>query len=189
MTSKDYAPVFIYNEIMREKEIVEILKNNGVGVLATDTIYGLVGSALSKKAVSKIYKLRKRNTKKPMIVLIGSLKDLKIFGIKITDRLKNFLSKIWPGPISVTLPCPAQKFSYLHRRTKTIAFRLPAKKELIKLLRQTGPLVAPSANISGLKPATTIKEAKKYFGNKIDFYSDSGTIDAAPSILIEIKRL
>ena len=174
---------------MREKEIVKILKNNGVGVLATDTIYGLVGSALSKKAVSRIYKLRKRNLKKPMIVLIGSLKDLMIFGIKINAGLKNFLSKIWPGPISVILPCPDKKFSYLHRGTKTIAFRMPAKKELLKLLRQTKPLVAPSANISGLKPAENIKEAKKNFGDKIDFYLDEGTIKGSPSVIIEIKRL
>lgn len=164
------------------------MKNDGIGVLATDTIYGLVGSALSKKAVSKIYALRKRDLKRPMIVLIGSLNDLKIFGIKLTLRLKSFLDKIWPGPVSIILPCPAQKFSYLHRGTKTLAIRMPAKKELIKLLKQTGPLVAPSANISGLAPAVNIKKAKEYFGNGIDFYADSGTIKGTPSILIEIKR-
>jgi L-threonylcarbamoyladenylate synthase len=174
---------------MRQKEIVKILKNGKVGVMATDTIYGLVGSALSKKAVSRIYKLRKRNLKKPMIVLIGSLGDLEIFGIKTSQRLKNFLSKIWPGPISIILPCAFKKFSYLHGGVKSLAFRLPAKKELIKLLRQTGPLVAPSANISGLPASISIKEAKKIFGDKVDFYLDSGTIKGSPSTLIEIKRL
>jgi L-threonylcarbamoyladenylate synthase len=164
---------------MTNKEIVKILKNGGVGVLATDTIYGLVGSALSKKAVARIYKIRKRDRKKPFIILIGSLDDLKLFGVKASSRLTNFLKKNWPGPLSVILPCG----------NKTLAFRLPAKKRLIKILKQTGPLVAPSANISGRPPAKDIKEAKKYFGNKVDFYEDSGLIDAPPSVLIEIKRL
>jgi L-threonylcarbamoyladenylate synthase len=164
---------------MNNKEIVKILKGSGVGILATDTIYGLVGSALSKKAVARIYKIRKRDRKKPFIILISSLKDLKLFGIKNNPSLTNFLNKIWPGPISVILPCGK----------KTLAFRLPAKKDLVKLLKQTGPLVAPSANLSGLAPAKNIKEAKQYFGNKIDFYKDSGQIDGQPSILIEIKRL
>lgn len=174
---------------MKKTAVIKILKNGGKGVLATDTIYGLVGSALSKKTVSRIYKLRKRDAKKPMIILIGSLNDLKLFGVKINGKLRKFLNKLWPGKISIILPCPNKKFSYLHMGTKSLAFRLPAKKDLIKLLRQTGPLVAPSANISGLPASTSIKEAKKNFGNKIDFYSDEGIIKALPSTLIEIKRL
>ncbi len=160
--------------------------------MATDTIYGILGSALLSNTVERIYKLRQRDLKKPMIVLIGLLNDLKIFDIKLTPRLKNFLSNIWFNtkvPTSVIISCPSKKFSYLHRGTKTIAFRIPAKKDLLNLLRKTGPLVAPSANISGKKPAKNIKEAKKYFGNKIDFYVDGGTIKNSPSILIEIKRI
>lgn len=171
------------------KKIIKILKNNGVGVMATDTIYGLVGSALSKKTVSKIYQLRKRDLKKPMIILIGSLRDLRLFNIKVTGRLKNLLDKLWPGPVSIILPCSHKKISYLHRGTKTLAFRLPAQTDLQKLLQQTGPLVAPSANISGKPPAKNIKKAQEYFRGRIDFYLDSGTIKGAPSILIEIKRI
>ncbi|MEK7522400.1 MAG: Sua5/YciO/YrdC/YwlC family protein [Patescibacteria group bacterium] len=56
-------------------KLAEILKNGGIGVIPTDTIYGIVGSALNKKTVERIYKLRRRNLKKPMIVLIGSIND------------------------------------------------------------------------------------------------------------------
>ncbi len=52
-------------------EIEKILKSGGIGVIPTDTIYGLVGSALNKKAVRRIYQLRQRNPKKPLIILIG----------------------------------------------------------------------------------------------------------------------
>ena len=62
-------------------ELVKILKTGGVGVIPTDTIYGLVGSALNKKTVERVYKLRHRNSKKPMIILIGEISDLKKLGI------------------------------------------------------------------------------------------------------------
>ena len=68
---------------MVSKGIKKILLNHGVGVLPTDTLYGLVGSALSKKAVARIYKLRRRNPQKPFIILISSLADLKLFNIKL----------------------------------------------------------------------------------------------------------
>jgi L-threonylcarbamoyladenylate synthase len=170
------------------KSIISILKSHGIGVMPTDTIYGLVGSAFSRRAVERIYKLRKRNRKKPMIILISSIGDLKLFGIKLTPRLRKFLGNVWPGPVSVILPCRINKFHYLHRGTNSLALRLPKSVWLRNILKQTGPLVAPSANIEGKKPAYTIAEAKKYFGSRADFYLDRGRLYAFPSILIEIKR-
>ncbi len=156
--------------------------------MPTDTVYGLVCSAFSKRAVERIYRVRKRERDKPFIVLISSLNDLKKFGVKFTPRLQSFLNKIWPGPVSVILPVPNKKFSYLHRGTNAIAFRLPADKKLTGLIHKTGPLVAPSANLAGKPPAKTVAEAKRYFGDKVDFYVDGDRRVSAPSTLVEIKR-
>lgn len=169
-------------------KIVQVLKKGGIGVLPTDTIYGLVGSALSKKAVAKIYKLRRRSAKKPLIILISAIKDLSLFGIKLDKKTKKFLNNLWPGKISVILPCPHKNFFYLHRGTKTLAFRLPAKKNLIELLKSTGPLVAPSANFEGKPSAKTIEQARKYFGTKVDFYIDGGKLAGKPSTLVAIEN-
>lgn len=167
-------------------KIVDILNKEGVGVLPTDTLYGLAGQALSQKAVEKIYKIKKRASNKPFIILISSIKDLALFKVKIDEKDSNILEKYWPGKVSVILPCGEEKFSYLHRGTNALAFRLPDKKELIDILEETGPLVAPSANLEGEKPATTIEEAKKYFGKDIDFYLDEGILESPPSTLIKI---
>lgn len=172
---------------MKNKPI-EILKAGGIGVMPTDTIYGLVGSALSKKTVERIYAVRQRKPEKPFIVLIGSIGDLKLFKIKVDNFSKRVLSKVWPGKVSVILPCRSKKFSYLHRGTKTLAFRLPADVRLRNLFKKTGPLVAPSANPEGLRPAKNIKEAKKYFAKKIDFYIGGKKPDKLPSTLIQIKN-
>lgn len=167
--------------------IARILKKGGIGILPTDTLYGLVGSALKPETVKRIYRVRRRNPKKPFIILIGSLADFKKFGIRLNPLIKKICERFWPGKVSIILPCPSKKFFYLHRGTKSLAFRLLKPIWLRKLLTKTGPLVAPSANLEGLLPAESIKAAKKYFSDKIDFYR-AGKTSNQPSTLIEIKK-
>ena len=172
-----------------EKIIVSILLSGGIGVFPTDTLYGVIGSAFKKETVERIYKLRKRDFKKPMIILISSLNDLKIFDIKLNKKQKDILKNLWPGKISIVLDCPLKKFSYLHRGMKTLALRFPKSKQLINILKKTGPLIATSANIAGKKPATSFIEAKKYFKDKVDFYVDSGKLKSTHSTLIKFDAL
>lgn len=171
-----------------DQNVIELLKGGGVGILPTDTLYGLVGRALSKKTVERIYRLKRRAPDKPFIVLISSLKDLNLFRIRIDQETSRFLNKIWPNPVSVVLPSEDEEFSYLHRGTKTLAFRIPKDKELQVLLQQTGPLVAPSANPEGKPPAETINRAKKYFDQEADFFQNGGPISSLPSTLIRIEN-
>ena len=157
-------------------QIIKILKSGGIGVMPTDTLYGLVGSAFSKKAINRIYKIKNRDKKKKMIVLISSIKDLEKFGIQHTNKLEfvGMLEKFWPGKVSIIL--------------NNTAFRLPAKKSLVEILKKTGPLVAPSANPESLEPAENIKKAKEYFGGNVDFYLSGGTLKSKPSTLIKINK-
>jgi L-threonylcarbamoyladenylate synthase len=168
--------------------IAAFIGRGEIGVLPTDTVYGLVCSAMKKKSVEKIYKLRKRNLKKPMIILISSIADLKLFNIKIGSDEAKQLKKLWPGKVSVILKCVSKKLEYLHRGKGTLAFRLPENKSLVKILKKSGPIVAPSANLEGEKGAATISEAKKYFSNKIDFYVDVGKLRARPSTIVFLDK-
>lgn len=173
---------------MVDKNIVSYIKKDGIGVLPTDTLYGLVGSAFSKKAVKKIYTIKKRDTTKPLIILISKISDLKKFDISLTKVEKDLVKKVWPGKVSIIFSCSEKQFHYLHRGTKSLAFRLPQKKNLLVLLNKTGPLVAPSANPESLPPAETIEQAKKYFGSRINFYIDEGVKRGKPSKLIKIEN-
>lgn len=168
--------------------ITHILKNGGIGVIPTDTIYGLVGSALRPETVRRIYKVRQRNSKKPCIVLIGNFYDLKLFGVSIAPDTRQLLKKYWPGRVSIILPCREKRFTYLHRGTKSLAFRLPQEKSLRDLLQKAGPLIAPSANPEGLSPAKSIRQAREYFSNAVDFYVDAGKIISKSSALIAFKN-
>jgi L-threonylcarbamoyladenylate synthase len=170
------------------EKIIKILKNNGVGIMPTDTLYGLVGSAFSKKAINRIYKIKKRNKKKKLIILISSISDLKKFGISkhflLSQKMFTLLKKLWPHTTQGWRGKPEAVSVILNN----IAFRLPAKKSLIEILEKTGPLVAPSANPEGLKPAENIAQAKKYFGDRVDFYLSAGTLKSEPSVLIKINN-
>lgn len=172
---------------MEIKQVIRFLISGKIGVVPTDTIYGIIGSALKPEVVEKIYKIRKRSKDKPMIILISSIGDLDKFSIKLTSYQKEFLEKNWPNPLSVVLSCDDEKFKYLHRGTNSLAFRMPNNKTLLKILKRVGPLVAPSANIEGEKAAENIGEAKNYFQDNVDFYFDQGDINSEHSTLIEFK--
>lgn len=162
-----------------------LLKEGAIGIIPTDTIYGISTSGFNKKSVEQIYKLRKRDPQKPFIILINSLLDLKLFKIEIRIKKKIFfLKKIWPSRISIILPCDSNNFFYLHRGTKTLAFRIPKKKILREMLKISGPIVAPSANWENYPPASNIREAKKYFNNKV-FYLNGGELKSQSSTLID----
>ncbi|MEI7810569.1 MAG: L-threonylcarbamoyladenylate synthase [bacterium] len=172
-------------------KIVDTIKNDGIGVMPTDTLYGVVGSAFSVNAVKKIYNIKGRDDKKAFIILIDSISTLKKFGFEIDDNLKRTLKKFWPGKVSIILSLPKdnlEKFNYLHRGEDSLAFRFPNKESLINILRRTGPLVAPSANTEGKEPALNVAEAKEYFGDKVDFYLAEGMLKSKPSALIKINE-
>ncbi len=161
---------------------IKVLKNGGVVVIPTDTLYGLCASAFDKKVIEKIYKIKNRGKDKPLIVLISSILQLKDFGIK-GDYSKIFIPKV-----SILLSV-GDKFKYIHRGTSEIAFRLISKrnKNLYSLIEKVGPIVAPSANPESERPAETITEAKNYFYEKVDLYLDGGKKIGEPSTLVRLS--
>jgi L-threonylcarbamoyladenylate synthase len=172
---------------MEKALVIETIQRGGIGVLPTDTIYGVVASALLPAAVERVYQVRGRRPDKPCIILISAVTDISRFAISIDDKTTQILAELWPGPFSVVLDCPQQMYAYLHRGTNTLAFRLPKNEELQEILRATGPLIAPSANPEGLKPAASTQKAREYFDDRVDFYVDGGIRAGEPSTVVQIK--
>ena len=173
---------------LNKKILSRNLKDGKIAVIPTDTIYGLSTSAFLKESIEKIYLIKKRDPKKPLIILLSKISDLALFNIKINTLDKKILKKYWPGKTSIILPCLEEKFHYLHRGQKKLAFRLPKNDLLSEIIKFSGPIVSTSANPEALPPAKTIKEAKEYFGKKIDIYINGGKLENPPSTLIEIKN-
>ena len=171
-----------------KKLAVKLLKANKVGVIPTDTLYGLVGSAMKPEVVELIYKIKGRFYLKPFIVLIGAELELLKFGIILSNQVEELVRQLWPGPVTIVLPSPLVNFRYLDRGKHTIAFRLPANEKLRKFLLATGPLVAPSANPAGKLPASNFKEAHEYFGDQVDFYLRGMELTGSPSTIVTINN-
>jgi L-threonylcarbamoyladenylate synthase len=166
-------------------ELVSSILDGKVGLLPTDTIYGLSCSIYDKQAVSRIYDIKGRNHKSPLIVLISDVQDLGSFRIKPDGNIGKLLRLNWPGKISFILPLK-NGFEYITGDIGSISFRMPDDDGLRSLLQKTGPLVSTSANPSGSKPAIDVTEAKEYFGDKLDFYVDMGELYSDPSTLVDL---
>ena len=151
-----------------------ILKNGGLAALPTETVYGLAANAFSDSAVKKVYKLKKRPKKNPLIVHFDSLASLKkeTLNNKYLDRLYK---KFSPGPLTYVLKINSNsKISkILLNQNGTIACRVPANKYFRKIIKLSGaPLAAPSANISNNVSPTSAHDVYEEFKNKIKFILD-----------------
>ena len=165
-------------------DAAQMLQAGSVGIIPTDTVYGLVASAHNQDAVKRLYDLKGREGK-PGTIIAASIDDLAKLGIKA--RYLKAVADYWPGAISIVIPAADPSLEYLHEGVGSLAVRLPADGPVAKLLEQTGPLLTSSANHPGETVANTIQESKKYFGDSIDFYVDGGDLDGRePSTIIRV---
>ncbi len=172
---------------LTDPEVVAMLRCGAVGVLPTDTLYGVVASTAFPDAIERLYEVRHRSSLKGCVTLIAD-KDQVSNLVEWNSFDRKLASKYWPGPVSIVLPVVEYTPSYLHPVKRTLAFRVPDKEDLRTLLWHVGPLFAPSANLAGMKPAVTVEEAQKYFDNAVDFYIDTGDLSGnEPSTLIRQK--
>lgn len=165
-----------------DSRIISALKDGAVGVLPTDTIYGVVCRAADVQAVGRLYALKSRE-RKPGTVIAASVEQLVELGVPA--RYVSAVGQYWPNPISIILPAKPE-LSYLDFGM-SLATRIPSFEPIRKLLEKTGPLLTSSANHPGESPAVTIDDAQTYFGNEVDFYVDGGDLsDRPPSTIIRI---
>ena len=158
------------------KKAINYLNNGDCVAIPTETVYGLAGNAYSDKATLKIFKLKKRPKKNPLIVHYYSLKGLK----KDCYLNQNFLKlykKYCPGPISFVLKLKKNSLisNNVTNYNKTIAVRFPKHPLARNLLKNLNyPLAAPSANISTKISPVSKRDVEDEFGNKVKFILDGG---------------
>jgi len=176
--------------IYNNQEFINTLQDGGVVVMPTDTIYGILTTALNTASVERLYKIRKRSPEKPCIILISDISDIGHFDITLNETERKILEEFsaHDKPTSIILDSLNPEFLYLDRGTESLSFRIPKNKHLRELLKETGPLVAPSANIEGETPATNTEEARIYFGEQVDLYIDGGEIIGKPSRLVRLYK-
>ena len=164
------------NNLSNIKKSKYYLDKNECVAIPTETVYGLAGNAYSNKATSKIFRLKKRHIKNPLIVHYSSFETLKK-DCYINNHFYKLYKKFCPGPITFVLKL--KKDSKISKNVtnnkKTLAVRFPSHpltRKLLKLLNY--PLAAPSANISTKISSVSKEDVIEEFGNKIKFILNGG---------------
>jgi L-threonylcarbamoyladenylate synthase len=162
--------------VMRRRVVIKtpFTQSGEVAIFRTDTLYGLVAKAGDQEAVERVYTLKGRDFTKPCIVLVANKESVGEYGDVVEE-----VSKKYEGAVTVVVPHTTEP-KWITRGGNTVAYRIlkntVANQKLRELLRETGPLIAPSANLQGFPPAKSIKEAREYFGSEVDMYIDGGVV-------------
>ena len=169
--------------LYNDEQAIEKLLSGGVGVMPTDTVYGIVARAADKQAVARLYALKRREHK-PGTVIAASVEQLVELGMS-KESLQH-AAHLWPDSLSVVV-ATSNELTYLDQERGNQPVRIPKNDYLRSLLERTGPLVTSSANQPGEPTANTVQEAYDYFQDSVDFYVDGGTMaNRAPSTIISI---
>lgn len=155
---------------------MELLEGK-IGVLPTDTIYGLHCLASRKDLIKKVAQLKNREETMPMITLISSFADLTSYGISLNDFGRKALENLWPGRNTVIFELPDHS---------TVGLRFPDNPFLTSVIKKTGPLISTSANVHEKPNALDVDEAYGYFGDKVDFYVNAGSLNNPPSKIFKL---
>lgn len=157
--------------------IAELLLDRKIGILPTDTIYGIHCLWTNDELKRRISGLKKREA--PFIVIIPQGYSLDKLGVVETAFTKAQTAKFWPGPNTLVFPTTTGE---------TLALRTPDNSFLQQILTKTGPLVSTSANLHTQPSAVSIDEAKNTFGDKIDFYVDAGPLPGKASNIYKLDN-
>ena len=160
-------------------EVVVILKNGGIVVFPTDTVYGIIASAKHKKSIKKIFEIKNRPLNKPLSLFVKNLAMAKKLSNIEKDK-KNLLKSLWPGKTTAILKAKKNTLPSEFFAKKTIAIRIPDYEPLNFILKKIDtPLVQTSANISGKQTTNDPKKIFKTFEKK----------NAKPDLIISVGKL
>lgn len=166
---------------------VRVLRNGGLVVSPTDTVYGILGNAQNEDAIQKIFALKRRNRRKALGVFVRDIPAARRLA-EIDDRKARFLERVWPGAVTVIFYKKAVLPDSLTGSLPTIGIRVPTHPFLLKLLDAVSfSIVQTSANISGETPIQTVSEAWERLGSEglIDLCIDGGALSSEQSTAVD----
>jgi L-threonylcarbamoyladenylate synthase len=161
------------------------VKNGGLVVLPTDTVYGIGVDAFDSSAVAALLSAKGRGRDMPVGVLVGSWHTIDGLALMVPQSTRDVIRAFWPGALSLVVrQAPSLQWDLGDARG-TVMLRMPLHPVAIELLREVGPMAVSSANVSGRPPAVDAGEARKQLGDLVDVYLDAGLAaqQAASTIL------
>ena len=170
---------------MMEK-IKQELEKGGAVVLPTETVYGLFAKALDKKAVDHVYQLKRRPRDKALNLNVASLDDILNFSKNQPPYLQKLVDSFLPGPLTIILEANDKVPYWVNSNLTTVGFRMPSHPITLELIREFGPLIGPSANISGCESGVNFKRILEDFDQEILGLEDDSFLTGHDSTILDL---
>ena len=170
---------------MMEK-IKQELEKGGAVVLPTETVYGLFAKALDKKAVDHVYQLKRRPRDKALNLNVAHLDDILNFSKNKPPYLQKLVDCFLPGPLTLILEANDKVPYWVNSDLTTVGFRMPSHPITLELIREFGPLIGPSANISGCESGVNFKRILEDFDQEILGLEDDSFLTGHDSTILDL---
>ena len=166
------------------RSAVDIIKKGGTVVYPTETVYGLGADALSEDAVRKVYRIKRRELSHPISLAVSSFEMVHSVA-HIDSESLEILTELLPGPVTVLLRKKDIMPDVLTAASEVVGVRFPENEIANHIIKETGPITATSANVSGRNPPTCIEEVEI----KVDIIINGGKCKySMPSTVVDMSR-
>ncbi|HEM3717557.1 TPA: threonylcarbamoyl-AMP synthase [Streptococcus suis] len=164
-----------------------ILENGGAVVLPTETVYGLFAQALNEEAVNHVYQLKQRPRDKAMNLNVSNLNDIYFFSQNPPHYLEKLYNRFMPGPLTIILKANKNVPFWVNSGLDTVGFRLPKHEKTLRLIAETGPLIGPSANVSGQESGKEFTKLLSQFSEKLEGIADDEALTGIDSTILDLS--
>ncbi|MGQ7374551.1 L-threonylcarbamoyladenylate synthase [Streptococcus suis] len=164
-----------------------ILENGGAVILPTETVYGLFAQALNEEAVNRVYQLKQRPRDKAMNLNVSNLNDIYFFSQNPPYFLEKLYNRFMPGPLTIILKANKKVPFWVNSGLDTVGFRLPKHEKTLRLIAETGPLIGPSANVSGQESGKEFTKLLSQFSEKLEGIADDEALTGIDSTILDLS--
>ncbi|HEM3537164.1 TPA: threonylcarbamoyl-AMP synthase [Streptococcus suis] len=164
-----------------------IVENGGAVILPTETVYGLFAQALNEDAVNRVYQLKQRPRDKAMNLNVSNLNDIYFFSQNTPFFLEKLYNRFMPGPLTIILKANDNVPFWVNSGLDTVGFRLPNHEQTLRLISETGPLIGPSANISGNESGKKFSDIQAQFSVDLPGIEDDQALTGIDSTILDLS--
>lgn len=168
-------------------KIEKTLAAGGAVVLPTETVYGLFAQALNEEAVERIYELKRRPRDKALNLNVASLEEIYAFSKNQPTYLDQLYQAFLPGPLTIILQANDQVPTWINSGMDTVGFRIPKHSVTLDLIRKYGPLIGPSANLSGKVSGTSFQKIVMDFQEQVSGVEDDAALTGQDSTILDLS--
>ncbi|HEL1904463.1 TPA: threonylcarbamoyl-AMP synthase [Streptococcus suis] len=172
---------------MTMNKLRTILENGGAVILPTETVYGLFAQALNEDAVNRVYQLKQRPRDKAMNLNVSNLNDIYFFSQNTPFFLEKLYNRFMPGPLTIILKANENVPFWVNSGLDTVGFRLPNHEQTLRLISETGPLIGPSANISGNESGKKFSDIQAQFSVDLPGIEDDQALTGIDSTILDLS--